>query len=199
MREFLRKCVLSVGLLGCLTAGASGWPGAPLGTPPYPTAPAPRVAQREETIDQSSSADDDYVTNKDAGIRFYVPDYWETERDKDTLWLWPSDEAVDVAVWVAGDMPLAEARKNVSGLLKNYLTDIEVDDDSEAGDENGVPVVWMSGSGICEGEECTWEATLVKADRLMVFLSIGYDDGLGCHSAALEELDESIERATSRD
>ena len=194
MRDFVRKCVLSVGLLGCLTAGASGWPG-PAGTFVNPVAPAPQVALLGETSD--SCGDDDYVYYKEAGIRFYVPDHWETERNDDTLWLWPSDESVDVAVWVAGDIPLPEARKNVGGLLTKHLSDIEVDDDSEAGDENGVPVVWMSGSGTCEGEDCTWQATLVQADRLMVFLTIGYDDSESSHEAALEELDESIERATA--
>lgn len=195
MRNIWKSGVLCVGLASCL---ASSLLAQPVESSPAPAGPRPGVHRLcDEKLAASDQGDprkeDGYVYDRDSGIRFYPPDDWDAEVDGRDLYLGPEDESVWVTVWQEGDMGLQEATKKAPQLLSRFLTDIEVDEDSETGEENGVPVVWLSGSGESEGDEYSWQATFVQADHLVIFLTVGDEESLDKHSALLDELDESIE------
>lgn len=195
MRNFLKSSLLSVSLMGCLALGAVALPQGEQAQPAVSTPACQTQAPCLSLLDQGDPRKDDgYVYDKDSGIRFYPPDEWDAEVDGKDLYIAPEDESVWVTVWQEGDMGLDEATKKAPQLLRRFLTQIEIDDDFESGEENGVPVVWLSGSGESEGDEYSWQATFVQADRLVIFLTIGEESDLAKHGALLDELDESIER-----
>jgi hypothetical protein len=119
---------------------------------------------------------DQTISHDDAGIEFDIPDDWETEElDEDTILIGPPDETFVVFMWVerADDWAdLADALEALDDELGEILEDVRHDDDDAAElDLNGLPAIYVTGTGSIEGEAVEWAVAIVLADEPVILLA----------------------------
>lgn len=135
--------------------------------------------------------------HKEAGIQFEVPDNWSVKSEKSALMVMPKDESFFILFKVSE----AESKEDFEAEIQEYLGQIGKNmhiEAAETGDFqeteiNGLPVVYVQGTGTLEGNAVTFEVSVIMSAKPVIVFSLAETKALATHKEDMDEFIQSIE------
>ena len=119
------------------------------------------------------------VTHNETGLRFDLPDNWETDQDGNLLAAFAPDESVLLMFFVGKADNAAALLENIVDELDGIIGDPEITSDDVVEEEiNGLLQVYIEGTGVRGGEAVDFDLTMViGGKRNMSIVVLGDIDG----------------------
>lgn len=135
--------------------------------------------------------------HKEAGIQFEVPDTWSVKTEKAALMVMPKDESFFILFKVSD----AESKDDFEAEIQEYLGQLGKTmhiENAETGDFketeiNGLPVVYVEGTGTLEDNEVNFEVSVIMATKPVIVFSLADTKEMEAHKDEMAEFIQSIE------
>lgn len=133
-------------------------------------------------------------THANAGVRFQLPKGWKAKPDGEVITASSADDALQVVFWVPEganfDAAVKELDKELGKTIKNMKTVGEPAKDVL----NDMPHYGETGTGDVDGTTIVWSVDVLGAKKPLVILTFAAPNLFEKHSAAYEQLLNSIKK-----
>lgn len=143
----------------------------------------------------AARADELTVTHKAAGLQFDIPDTWKPEVSEEVeglLTVTAPENAIVLQCWVLEAEDLDAALEGLGEGLGESLDDVELSEDVEELEVNGLARRVLTGTATKEGHPLLLAIALVAAEKPVIFLGMGSPEAVEHHQELLKQISASI-------